>query len=182
MMSSKYPYLAFLMTFALFLSGCANSLADSPTQTPRGGETPAPIEMPAEETPDRDELRPTQPLPGGLETVEIPTSVPVAGEVPEEILSEIIADLVERSGAKRVDIQVVRAEAVVWNDGALGCPQPGEFYIQVLINGYWVVLEVNGVVYDYRVSDKGSFKLCESGNPILKFTPVMPVAPHGNTP
>jgi len=41
---------------------------------------------------------------------------------------------------------------------------------------------VEGVVYDYRVSDKGSFKLCESGSPILEFTPVMPVAPHGNTP
>ena len=124
-MSSKDHFLALLIVFTLFLSGCANSLPDTPTQTPREGEAPAPIEIPLEETPERGELRPTQPLPGGLETVEMPTSVPMTGEVPEEIFSEIIADLVERSGVERVDIQVVRAEAVVWNDGALGCPAPG---------------------------------------------------------
>ena len=49
----------------------------------------------------------------------------------------------------------------MWNDGALGCPKPGEFYIQMLINGYWVVIEVEGVEYDYRVSDSGHFTLCE---------------------
>jgi hypothetical protein len=178
MMSSKYHYLAFLMLFGLFLSGCANSVPDTPAQTPRGGESPAPPEIPAEETPDRGELRPTQSLPDGLETVEISTSAPATGEIPEEILSEIISDLVERSGSELADIQVVRAEAVVWNDGALGCPVPGEFYIQMLINGYWVVLEVEGVVYDYRVSDKGSFKLCEDGKKIIGPVPLMPVAPH----
>jgi len=181
-MTSKYHYLTLLIVFTLFLSGCSNSLRGTPTQTPGGGETPAPIEIPAEETPDRSDLRPTQPLPGGLETVEIPTAIPATGEVPEGILSEIISDLVERSGSERADIQLVRAEAAVWDDGSLGCPEPGEFYIQILINGYWVVLEVEGVVYDYRVTDKGSFKMCKSGNPMLEFTPVMPVAPHGNTP
>ncbi len=58
----------------------------------------------------------------------------------------------------RREITVTRAEAVVWNDGSLGCPKPGEFYIQMLINGYWVVLEVEGIEYDYRVSDKGSLR------------------------
>jgi hypothetical protein len=169
-MSSKYHYLAFLMALVLSLSGCANSLPGTPTQTPDGGETPVPIEIPAEETPERSELDPTQPLPGGLETMEIPISAPATGEVPEKILTEIFADLVDRSGSELVDIQVVRAEAVVWNDGSLGCPQPGEFYIQVLIDGYWVVLEVDEVEYDYRVSDKGSFKLCEGG----QMSPITP--------
>jgi hypothetical protein len=30
-----------------------------------------------------------------------------------------------------------------------------------MINGYWEVVEAEGVAYDYRVSDKGSFELCE---------------------
>jgi hypothetical protein len=178
MMSSKYHYLTLLIVFTLFLSGCANSLPGTTTQTPGGGEAPFPIEIPLEDTPDRGELRPTQPLPGGLETVEIPTSIPAKGEVPEEILTEIFADVVERSRSELADIQVVRAEAVVWSDGGLGCPAPGEFYIQMLINGYWVVLEVEGVVYDYRVSDKGSFKLCEDGKKIIEPVPLMPIAPH----
>lgn len=99
-----------------------------------------------------------------METVEIPLPEPVSSEVPDEIMSELIAELVERTGAEQADIQVVRADAVVWNDGSLGCPKPGEFYIQMLINGYWVVLEVQGMEYDYRVSDKGNFTLCEGEN------------------
>ena len=124
-MSPKHTFLAFLLVFALLVSGCAGSLSDQPTQTPSGGETaPAPPEILAEETTDRGELRPAETLPTGLESVEITPPAPVTGEVPEEILEEIISDLVERSGAEREDIQVVRAEAVVWNDGALGCPKP----------------------------------------------------------
>jgi hypothetical protein len=43
-----------------------------------------------------------------------------------------------------------------------------------------VVLEVEGVLYDYRVSDKGSFKLCDSGALIIEPVPLMPIAPNRN--
>ena len=154
-MKNKYFVLLMVLIPALLMAGCAGSFTDQPTQN----EDRSSSEQ--LETPERGELRPVQTLPPGLETVEIPKSEPVVGEVPGEILDEIIADLVERTGAEQADIQVVRADAVVWNDGSLGCPKPGEFYIQMMINGYWVVLEVEGLEYDYRVSDKGSFMLCE---------------------
>ena len=182
-MNCRYRYLAFLLVFALLFSGCAGSFSDQPPQSTSAGETtPAPSEIPAEETPDRGELRPAQTLPTELEPVEFTPPAPVTGEVPEEILKEIIADLVERAGAVREDIQLISAEAVVWNDGALGCPKPGEFYFQMLINGYWVVLEVEGVEYDYRVSDKGSFKLCEHDKIIIEPAPLMPVFSLKKTP
>jgi hypothetical protein len=101
----------------------------------------------------------------------------VNGEVPEEILDQIFADLVKSTGAERDDIHVVRAEAVVWNDGSLGCPKPGEFYIQMMINGYWVVLESKGVYYDYRASNAGNFKLCEGEN----LPPISPSVPGDQT-
>ena len=164
-MRSKYTALAIMLVAGLLLANCAGSIAE---QTDQGEDKAAPGAVKTEpkpadpsETPDRSEQRPSQMPPPGLERVEISPSVPMTGEVPDEIMSEIIADLLERTGSEQDDIQVVRAEAVVWNDGALGCPKPGEVYIQMLINGYWVVLEVEGVEYDYRVSDKGSFKLCE---------------------
>lgn len=103
-------------------------------------------------------------FPAEFGTDDIPPSMPQTSEVPQDILDEIISDLVERSSAVQGDIHLIRAEAVVWNDGALGCPQPGENYILMMINGYQVVLEVEGVEYDYRVSDKHSFKLCEGEN------------------
>jgi hypothetical protein len=155
LMKNKYFVLLMVLIPALLMAGCAGSFTDQPTQN----EDKSSSEQ--LETPERGELRPVQTLSPGLEPVEIPKSAPVVGEVPGEILDEIIADLVEHTSAEQVDIQVVRAETVVWNDGALGCPKPGEFYIQMMINGYWVVLEVKGAEYDYRVSDKGSFTLCE---------------------
>jgi hypothetical protein len=143
------------MIFAVFLSGCANSSPDEANMAPEGDKT-GPESPPTGATPVQPEPEPgktpiLEPVEGGLE----------AGQVPPEILEEILADLGELSGTEVSEITVIRAEAVVWNDGALGCPKPGEVYIQMLINGYWVVLEVEGVEYDYRVSDSGHFKLCE---------------------
>lgn len=169
-----FTLLSILAALALSLSACADSFSGQPTQAKGDGEAipaspgstveseaPSPSEFPGGETSKPDGLRPTHTLPGGLETVETPTSPPLSGEVPQDILDEIVSDIVERSGSARGDIQVIRAEAVVWNDGALGCPLPGEAYIQILIDGFWVVLKVEGIEYDYRVTDQGSFKLCE---------------------
>lgn len=162
-----------IASLSLILPGCASSFSDQPQITPTDRE-PATERSPTEEiplqkTPDISERRPEPTLPGGLERVPPVKVAPVIGEVPGELLKEILADLVERTGAEREAITVLRAEAVVWNDGSLGCPKPGEFYIQVLINGYWVVLEVEGVEYDYRVNDSGYFFLCEG-----KGLPPMP--------
>ena len=154
------------------ITGCAGSPTLQPDAT-TGGEKHSSEASATAEIPDRSELRPVQTLSPGLEHVETPEVEPVVGEVPEEILVEIVADLVERTGAAREDVRVVKAEAVVWNDGALGCPKPGEFYIQMLINGYWVVLEIEGTAYDYRVSDKGYFTLCEGRG-------GLPISPPGN--
>ena len=174
-MSTKYITLIFLLLAAFLLAGCAGSITDQPNkndkkatpevvETEDGPKSAIPSETPVDDPPDRSEQRPSQTLPPGLERVEITPPEPITGEVPQKIIEEIIADLVERSGTEASEITVIRAEAVVWDDGSLGCPQPGEYYIQMLINGYWVVLEVRGVEYDYRVSDKGSFKLCEGAN------------------
>jgi hypothetical protein len=85
------------------------------------------------------------------------------GEVEEALFEAIIADLVDRSGAARSSVAVVRAEEAIWSDGSLGCPQPGEFYTQALVPGYWVVFDVPGGTYDYRATRSGFFKLCPPG-------------------
>ena len=134
------------------LTGCATQ----PDPTTTGGKTTPVPEVP--------ELRPSQTPPG----IETPEFNPNVGEVPAKLLDEIIADLAQRTGADLTSIQVVRAESVVWNDGSLGCPKPGEFYIQVLMSGYWVVLNVDGEDYDYRANDSGYFFLCEEkGEPTI---------------
>jgi hypothetical protein len=86
----------------------------------------------------------------------------VVGEVPPDLLAKIIADLEGRLGPGGPAITVTRAEAVVWNDGSLGCPQPGVLYTQALMNGYRVVLQAGSDSYDYRAAEQGFFFVCES--------------------
>jgi hypothetical protein len=127
-----------------------NGLPDQrqPTDTPvgpKGGQ-----DMP-EPTPTRDDL-PEQ-VPGDLP--------PVTGETPEDVLSPIIADVAERTGAEPAEIEVLRSQSITWNDGSLSCPKPGMVYTQALVEGYWVVLSYQGQEFDYRVNERGVFFLCE---------------------
>lgn len=97
-------------------------------------------------------------LPELAATTEIPL---ISDEVPEGIVTSIIADVEKRTGADPTEFQMLRNEPVVWNNGSLGCPKPGEFYTQALVDGYWVVLSFQGQEFDYRVNSQGFFLLCE---------------------
>ena len=88
------------------------------------------------------------------------TTPPVTGETPADLLAQIIADAAERAGVSDSDLTVIRDESVIWNDGSLGCPEPGVMYTQALVDGYWIVVAIGGIEYDYRVGAKGGFKLC----------------------
>ncbi len=81
--------------------------------------------------------------------------------VPDSLVQAVAADARARSGDQAAPIRVVRAQPTTWNDGSLGCPRPGEFYTQALVDGYWIVLEIAGTTYDYRATMQGGFRLCE---------------------
>jgi hypothetical protein len=80
--------------------------------------------------------------------------------VPQPVWDAVLADLATRTGGPPRSITVVRAEAVTWKDGSLGCPEPGMAYTQALVDGYHVVLDVGGQEYDYRVGSGAAVKLC----------------------
>ena len=87
----------------------------------------------------------------------------VKGEVPQGILDPILKEAAALAEVARDQLVIVRAESVVWNDGSLGCPEPGMMYTQALVNGYWIVIEAAGQTYDFRVGSGGSFRLCPAG-------------------
>jgi hypothetical protein len=150
------------------------SATETAAAYPEGEAMPPVIEpVPAEGTrpypslEDRPlESLPAYPLPTpAVSEPEVPGSgeeSPVIGEVPADLLEEIIADVMQRTGAARSAVRVLQAEQVVWPDGSLGCPQPGQMYTQALVDGYQVVLEQDGERFDYRVAGTGYFFLCES--------------------
>lgn len=87
---------------------------------------------------------------------------PVTGEAPAELVARVRVDAARRSGDATGELEIVRDEAVTWNDGSLGCPRPGEVYPQELVAGYWIVFRAAGSEFDYRVDSRGQFRLCES--------------------
>ncbi|HEX6947479.1 MAG TPA: hypothetical protein VF246_09020 [Acidimicrobiia bacterium] len=102
----------------------------------------------------------TEPPGNRVSTSTVPS---VTGEVPEDLLRPVLQDASERAGVPAGELEVTRSQATEWPDGALGCPEPGQSYIQVIIPGYWVEIEGPDDAYDYRLDAKGNFKLCETG-------------------
>lgn len=101
--------------------------------------------------------------PGDAGLDDDPSSA-VVGEVPEDLLAEVLADASTRTGMAVGSIEVLRAQSVQWSDGSLGCPEPGQMYTQAIVPGYWVELRAGDRILDYRLTGQGHFILCPSGS------------------
>lgn len=139
-----------LLAVLFLAAGCAPQ-ADTPATEP----TTEPAATPTTET---EVEGPGTPIPAPTDAA--PADLPM-GETPEEMFTAVLDDALSRSGAERSAVQVVKSEQVEWSDGSLGCPQPDTMYTMAIINGYQVILDIGGQMYDYRLSDSGAFVLCD---------------------
>lgn len=74
-----------------------------------------------------------------------------------------MADLAARLDIPTDQVTVVSVEFVQWRDSSLGCPQPGMVYAQVITPGYRIVLEAEGILFEYHTAkDRDSAFLCKS--------------------
>ena len=89
------------------------------------------------------------------------TPVVITGGEKEEMIAKVIDDLASRLKISEDQITVISAEAKKWGDTSLGCPEEGMNYAQILTPGYRIILEYNGIQYDYRTGDMGKIFLCE---------------------
>jgi len=62
----------------------------------------------------------------------------------------VIADLAQRLAVPEGEIRLLSTEAVTWPDSSLGNPQPGMVYLQVLTDGYRVILQHATTRYEYH--------------------------------
>jgi len=131
-----------LVTFAAALVATA-SACTVPAESPHEPQPPV-------STPSRKPERVAAPEPAAA----------VTGEVPQEIIAKLRADLAKQPGVDASQARVVTAQAVTWPNGALGCAQPGEIYTQALVPGYRVEFEAGGRIYAYHAAERGYFKLC----------------------
>lgn len=90
-----------------------------------------------------------------------PTTSPASPEkVPEAKWAAILADLSQR-GIPTEKVTLVSAVSLTFNDGSLGCPEPGRVYTQALVEGMQVVVEIDGIQYDYRFGTGDTPRLCQ---------------------
>ena len=85
-------------------------------------------------------------------------SVSVPSAIPPPKWAALVADLARR-GVSAAPV-LVSVRDVTWPDGALGCPQPGIVYAQVLVEGLQVIVTAGGASYDYRFGRGDTPTLC----------------------
>ena len=100
--------------------------------------------------------------PSGANGGASPSGTNGGASLPAAIIDPIVADAAARLAVDPSAVKVISAEARTYGDGSLGCPQPGEMYTQALVDGYQVIVEVNGTRLDYRGSGPGRFRICEN--------------------
>lgn len=105
---------------------------------------------------------PVEPAPPAQEALVIPNAQavpPLPGS--ETALVAAIADLAKQIGVSPDQITLVSMEAQEWSDAALGCPQEGMMYAQVITPGFLMILSVQGQQYEYHTDQKTSVIWCK---------------------
>ena len=136
------PRLAGAAALALWLAAC------TPQAEPRDGVVASPPAV----APDLQHPAPGAPVSGGVQILP-----------PDALLAEALADASRRSGIEVSELVIEKSARVTWNDGALGCPEPGMNYTQALVPGWHLVVRAADQVFDYRSADRGRFMLCPAG-------------------
>lgn len=94
------------------------------------------------------------------------TTAPAAPAQPRapagsDMLTRMGQDLAQRLGTPTSVFQVLSVQSVVWDDSSLGCPQPGNSYLQAQTPGVRVVFGYQNKTYQYHGAQSGNFVYCE---------------------
>lgn len=78
----------------------------------------------------------------------------------ESMVQFALGDAARRSRRDISALTVALAEAVVWPDGSMGCPQPGMAYTQALVPGFRIQILADGQTLEYHASTRGQPFYC----------------------
>jgi hypothetical protein len=113
---------------------------------------------------DATPMLPAQPPQG--DSTPMPPDLPTSAVSGTERLIEIAQeDLVQRLSIPTTQINLVEITEAEWSDSSLDCPQPGMEYLQVITPGYRILLEANGIQYEYHSNRDAYVVYCENRVP-----------------
>jgi hypothetical protein len=110
--------------------------------------------------------------PAADQTITNTTVNPTASS--EDVIVAAKQDLSQRTGIDYEYINTLYLRVVRWPDTSLGCPEEGMEYAQVITDGYQVLLEANGYVYEYHTDTRGSACLYAIGSEDDVEVPIEP--------
>lgn len=80
--------------------------------------------------------------------------------MPVAVRRAVVADAAKRFKVAESAVVLTRAEQVTWQDGALGCPEPGMMYTQALVPGFRVVAKTTAGELLYHTDSGGNLRNC----------------------
>lgn len=89
-----------------------------------------------------------------------PTPAPAWPAEADTAVRAAIQDMAAKLQVKPDAVQVISVSATDWSDTSLGCPQPGMFYAQIIVQGYTLVLASGGQQVEYHADKKGRVVTC----------------------
>ncbi len=128
---------AVAMMVVLLLAGCSAAEAPTPTSGMVPGTVEAPT-LPAAPSVDLTQLRPL-----------------------------VVQSLAAHLNVAADQVHVESIEEQEWPSAALGCPEPGFQYAQVVTPGALVKLSVNGQAYAVHTDAQDTLVLCNPDKPVL---------------
>jgi hypothetical protein len=89
------------------------------------------------------------------------TATPDARDFPDPVL-RVRERAAEDAGVPLDEVAIFEYAEEVWPSTALGCPQPGTYYAQVMTPGYRVVIHVGAEAATYHTDMQSTIVRCES--------------------
>jgi hypothetical protein len=84
--------------------------------------------------------------------------------VPRDVRRAVVADAAKRFSVSENEVVLVDAERVTWSDGAIGCPEPGQMYTQMLVPGFRVSAKTTAGQMLYHTDSRGMVVNCAPGH------------------
>ena len=164
MKQNSWFKLVLLGSFVFILVACSQAGGSSITNESQLSPAADPIPVnESQNEPEKDDIQMAQSTPApGMET----------------LIDQAKEDLAQRLSIEITEISLVEAREVVWPDASLGCPQPGMKYKQVPEDGALIVLQAQGVKYEYHSGGSRELFLCEMVFKNLEKPPQIDITKH----
>lgn len=128
-----------------------------PTATPVATATPEPSPTPSTTpTPKPNPTASSTPRPTAI-PLATPTAAPTATPTPEPSLAsaKAAALLVSVLGVPAASVTFESIKPMQWPNAAIGCPESGKVYPQVIVPGWMIILRHGGKLFEYHADRDG---------------------------